>query len=185
MSNHQQYPQQPMSEQPAPYAPPAKKKRRWVPFFAYPAVLVLGVILGSSGGGSSTAPSASKPGPTTTVTAKATPDVPVAAETTEPPPPADVKPTKANFKLTVKVLGKQCFGSAGCNVTYRILIDYTGPDLDPSKTYEVVYEVRGGDDGTSTNSFTVTGGESSVDSEETASTKNKSAKLTAVVTDVL
>jgi hypothetical protein len=84
----------------------------------------------------------------------------------------------------VKTLSKQCFGSAGCNVTYRIEVGYDGPPLDPSNTAEVVYEVRGGEDGPQINTFTVEGDQSSVDREESISTSSAGRKLTAVVTSV-
>ncbi|RZU75494.1 hypothetical protein EV384_4038 [Micromonospora kangleipakensis] len=92
-------------------------------------------------------------------------------------------PTKKDFKLAVKILRKKCFGSAGCNLTYRIDVTYTGSGLDPSKTYEVTYEVRGGED-PMVNTFEVTGDTASVQQEEDGGTKRSGDKLTAVVTDV-
>jgi hypothetical protein len=92
-------------------------------------------------------------------------------------------PTKSNFKLAVKILRKQCFGSAGCNITYRIDVTYAGVELDPSATYEVTYEVKGGEDPI-VNTFEVTGDSASVQQEEMASTKRSADKLTAVVTSV-
>ena len=83
------------------------------------------------------------------------------------------------------MLSKQCFGSAGCNVTYRILVDYTGPALDPAGKYEVLYQVRGGEDGPVSNSLEIADGQSSVDEEEFVIAKSSKTKLTAVVTDVL
>jgi hypothetical protein len=93
-------------------------------------------------------------------------------------------PKARDFTLTVKTLEKTCFGSAGCNITYRIEVGYNGPTLDPSNTYEVVYEVRGGEDGPQINTLTVEGDQSSVDSEESISTSSASKKLTAVATSV-
>ncbi|MEV6286796.1 hypothetical protein [Kribbella sp. NPDC051770] len=111
---------------------------------------------------------------------------PTIAETSETTPePAYAVPTKADFKLTAKILGKQCFGSAGCNLTYRIMVAYSGEAPDPAVTYEVVYVVQGGDDGPVTNTLKVTGDQSSVDEEESISTANKAKKLTVVVSEVL
>lgn len=114
------------------------------------------------------------------------PDPVVTPKTQYTPPPAPKygTPVAKDFKLTVKTLTKQCFGSAGCNVTYRILVAYSGPDLDPSKSYDVLYTVRGGEDVVQ-NKLTVEDGQSSVDEEEMVSTKTSKAKLTAVATDVL
>lgn len=93
-------------------------------------------------------------------------------------------PTPKDFTLTIKTLKKECFGSAGCNVTFRIQVGYDGPALDPSTTYEVTYEVRGAEDGPQINTLTVQGDQSSVDEEEFVSTKSAAVKLKAVVTDV-
>lgn len=189
---YQQYPQQvtpPQSMPPQATPPPqAPKRRRWLPWAAVAGAsgaFVLGVVVGSAGGNSTTPTASTKPQPTVTVTTTAAAPV---AEATAPPEettPTYSAPTKNDFKLAIKVLSKQCFGSAGCNVSYRIILaTYTGPELDPSETYEVTYVVRGGEDGPVTNTFSVTGDESSVDSEESVSTKSKDSKLTVVVSDV-
>jgi hypothetical protein len=92
-------------------------------------------------------------------------------------------PEASDFELTVKTLSKQCFGSAGCNVTYRIQAGWDGT-YDPDKTYEVVYEVRGDESGPQTNNFTVTGDQYQVPQEESASTSSAGVKLTAEATSV-
>ncbi|MEH0985739.1 hypothetical protein [Micromonospora sp. CPCC 205556] len=106
-----------------------------------------------------------------------------AATTAAPTTAAYEAPTKKDFKLAVKVLRKKCFGSAGCNISYRIDVTYTGTGLDPANTYEVTYEVRGGED-PMVNTFEVTGDTASVQQEEDGSTRRSRDKLTAVVTDV-
>lgn len=93
------------------------------------------------------------------------------------------EPVIANFKVTVKVTKKSCFGSAGCNIEFRISPKYTGT-LDPSKTYEVTYEVSGVEDGPKINTFQLTGSTATVDETELASTKSSKVKLTVKVTDV-
>ncbi|MFF5081632.1 hypothetical protein ACFY36_31675 [Actinoplanes sp. NPDC000266] len=40
----------------------------------------------------------------------------------------------ADVKLTPKVAEKQCFGSAGCNVTVKVQMSYAGPTLKSSRT---------------------------------------------------
>jgi hypothetical protein len=105
-------------------------------------------------------------------------------ETTAPPAPS-FTPGPADFRLSLKTLKKTCFGSAGCNVTYRIQPTYIGTEtLEPGAEYEVTYEVRGGEDGAQTNTFTLQDGNASVDSEEFISTTSSGTKLTAKVTDV-
>ncbi|MGC4749678.1 hypothetical protein ACLQ28_29080 [Micromonospora sp. DT201] len=166
-----------------------KSPLRWI---VAGAVLVLllcfsgcGVLLATTNGGEqpdqgNAAPTASRPSASTPTSAAAPTTAPA---TTAPAAPAYDTPTKGDFKLAVKTLRKQCFGSAGCNITYRIDVTYNGDGLDPSGTYEVTYEVRGAEDPI-INTFEVTGDSASVQQEETASTKRSGDKLTAVVTDV-
>ncbi|MFC0506666.1 hypothetical protein [Micromonospora costi] len=157
-------------------------------------VLVLLLCLGAGGallattddGETAKQSRAASPATPTAPVATAAPTTAVAAPTTTEPAPLPVyaTPTKNDFKLKVKILRKQCFGSAGCNVTYRIDVTYTGDgDLDPSKTYEVTYQVKGAEDPI-INTFEVTGDSASVQEEEMASTKRSGDKLTAAVTDV-
>ena len=201
MTQQPQYPQygpsQPSPQGPVPPQGPPKPPKQPAPkkhttrtlVLTGVAALILGLMIGTAPSGNSATDDAAGPAPTVTVTVPNTgpsPD-PVVTPTNTPPPPAPkvVAPTVKDFKLTVKTLTKQCFGSAGCNVTFRILVAYSGPDLDPGKSYEVLYEVRGGEDGPIANKLTVEGGESSVDEEEMVSTPKSSTKLVAVVTDVM
>lgn len=61
-------------------------------------------------------------------------------ETPKPLPAAD------DLKLSVRVLSKKCFGSAGCLVEYQVDVAYTGvtpmPQLRPAT---VTYRVTGGE----------------------------------------
>jgi hypothetical protein len=136
----------------------------------------IGAAVGNGGGTSSETPkaagSASQSATTTTEVEVTT----TAASTYDTPEPSD-------FELTVKTLSKQCFGSAGCNVTYRIQAGWDG-SYDPAKTYEVVYEVRGDESGPQTNNFTITGDEYQISQEESASTRSSGVKLSTRVVSV-
>lgn len=100
--------------------------------------------------------------------------------------PTYVAPRPSDFTIEVQVLRKKCFGSAGCNVTYRIAPSYVGTGaLDPSATWLVTYEVRGVEGGPAVNTFEVTGGEARFDSEEHGQTPTTSVKLAARATQVL
>ncbi|MEX1046934.1 MAG: hypothetical protein WD757_00575 [Actinomycetota bacterium] len=102
--------------------------------------------------------------------------------------PEDVEPTiprPSDFEIGVKILQKQCFGSAGCNITYRVVPRVKGgPPLPEDATVEVVYEVVGGEDGPVINNFTITGDSASVEQEELLSTSSSGARLKARATDV-
>ncbi len=110
-----------------------------------------------------------------------------AAVVPEPAPePAMVAPLPANFMLAVKILSKQCFGSAGCNVTFRIEVtEYNGPSLPDDRSFLVTYAVSGVEGGPQVNNFTMTGTQVEYQSEESASTLSAGSILTAKVTEVL
>jgi hypothetical protein len=107
----------------------------------------------------------------------------VDASTPEPQPTTE--PAPADFVLSVTTLERTCFGSAGCNVTYRLVPGYVGPGLTDGQSFTVVYEVAGGEDGPQINSFTMRGTNIEYDSEESLQTTSPKAVLTAKVTEVL
>jgi hypothetical protein len=124
-----------------------------------------------------------------TTAAPATTEPTTAPATTEPaPPPAPAfgTPKPGDFILTVKNTSKQCFGSAGCNIEYRVKVALRdGIELDPDKSYDVTFDVRGGEDGPVTGTFTVEdGGYSGYDLDGFLSTSSSGKKLTAKATDV-
>lgn len=137
----------------------------------------IGAVVGNGGGTSSGTPKAAGSASQSATTATEVEVTTItAASTYDTPEPSD-------FELTVKTLSKQCFGSAGCDITYRIQAGWDGT-YDPDKTYEIVYEVRGDESGPQTNNFTITGDEYQVSQEETASTRSSGVKLTARVVSV-
>lgn len=121
-------------------------------------------------------------GPSRTV---GTPD-PVASAVTsvEPAKASYGTPTVKDFSLKVKTLKKACFGSAGCNVTFRVELSRVGSVvLDPDKTYDLTYDITGGED-PFTNTLEITGDKYSYDDEEFISTKSSKSVLKAFITSV-
>lgn len=110
---------------------------------------------------------------------------PAAPEVSETTPPAveDYTPTVKDFAIALKIKSKECFGSAGCNVTYEPKLTIVGPKVDEDGTYEITFEVRGGDDGAAIDTIEVDGGQYSA-SEGLAQTARQSSKLTAVITEM-
>lgn len=101
----------------------------------------------------------------------------------EPEPHPDTfVPNADNFILDIRTTEKQCFGTAGCNVQFRVELGYDGPSLDPAVTYEVTYAVTGGD-GELISTLTVNGDQYSA-SDQFVSTSSEDAELKALVTDV-
>jgi hypothetical protein len=172
---------------PAP-APSGNKLSKFIkgnPILAVVLALVVGIVIGFAAGSPSgtdpklpQASSGNVGGSTSAVTE------PTQAPVEEPPPAPSYTPSGRDFKLSLKILEKTCFGSAGCNLSVRVQVSYVGQTLDPSQTWEVTYEIRGGEDGPKINTFTVTGDQASVDQQELIQTTSANTKVYVVVRDV-
>lgn len=160
-----------MTYQPAPtYAP--RRRRSPLPWIvgavALVAVaLVAAVTLGRGQAPGWQAPAAAGPAP-------------IAEVVTPAPGPT---PKVADFKAAPKIVKKDCFGSAGCNVTLRVDLAYAGPALDPSDSWLLVYEIRGVEDGPLVGNLTLTGSDYTSQEESVGTTSSKS-KITVKVTSV-
>lgn len=175
-----------MTDHPAPYlpgpTPPARKRRRWATallgvLVALSFCMVGALFIGAAG-------HAGKTGGTI-VPAKATQvaaPLPSTSPTTEPT--ATATPKASDFVLTPTITDKACFGSAGCNVTFRMKVDYAGASsLDPDVTWLVVYEITGIDDSPQVGNFTVQGTDVNYD-EQSVSTKSSKSKIKLRATSV-
>jgi hypothetical protein len=103
--------------------------------------------------------------------------------TTAAPSVPTVTPGKGDFDLKAKITDKQCFGSAGCSLEFKIEVTYTGDPLDEDVTWQITYEATGVDDGPIIGTFELTGTKYDQPTEF-ASTKRKSDKITVKVTDI-
>lgn len=175
---------------PAPAPAPPKKGRALT---SKPAVAVgaglLGLLIGVTGTSGSEGGATAGPGPVAaTVTATRTVQAPAPepTETAAPEPePREFKPLVKDFKIKIKILKKQCFGSAGCLVDYRIDPEYVGTQpLPDTGTVEVTYRVTGDESGPIDNTFTVEDGQASYDKEESLTSKSPATKIKAKVTSV-
>jgi hypothetical protein len=184
MSDYQQYTYPP----PPPYVPP-KKKRHTIRTIAIVAgaLIVLGAVagaLGSSDSKKAAAPVTHSPSALASSTTSAAPVVQPPA--VEEPSPAYITPTKADFAIKLKILSKECFGSAGCVVSYRpqLVENFIDGSTDPSVTYDVSYTVLGGQDGAISDTIYATGDQYEEPMDGTAQTVSSGVKLTAKVTAV-
>lgn len=106
------------------------------------------------------------------------------------PPPAPPKPThdrltKNDLNLVVRITSKQCFGTAGCNVEYKISVGWNGPAPDLGADYDVTYRVTGDDSGPIIDTLTVyRNGKYTEPYEGFMSTSNEAIKPSAFVTSV-
>jgi hypothetical protein len=184
---HTNAPQPPNPFGPYGAPPPAPRKRKgplfWLAVVGAP-ILGLTVMASCVASLASNAPPPSSGAPAVERSQADGPAETVADEPTEAAEPTPYTPVASDFKITVKVLSKQCFGSAGCSLTYRIKPAYSGPSLSEDTTYTVTYRVTGGES-PQVNNFELTGDEASFPSEEFISTKSSSSTLKAKVTEVL
>jgi hypothetical protein len=99
-------------------------------------------------------------------------------------------PTPKDFKVSLKIKTLDCTGveyGVDCSVTAAVKLAWPKGLCDPSKSYEVTYEITGGSDGPQTGTTTVTGEEyDTLFSDIYASAKSREAakKLKGVVTIV-
>lgn len=91
--------------------------------------------------------------------------------------------TPHGVRLSTRVIRKSCYGSAGCNVTYNVTAEW-GKRLDPNKSYELVYSIKGAEDGTQINTITLDGAKSEASEEEFAVILTKSTPLIPTVLSV-
>jgi hypothetical protein len=134
------------------------------------ALVVIGAIIGGHGHSSSSTQQPTGAEGSTYAAAAAAPAASV-------PPPSD-------FRIAVKILAKQCFGSAGCVLTYRIDPTYVGSPLSSDQALTVVYEVTGGQDGPVINNFTVSGNSARFPQQEVVQTVSSGTVLKATPTSV-
>ncbi len=180
MTDYQQYNYPP----PPPYVPP-KKKRHTVRTIAIVAgaLIVVGGVAGAlgTGGKKAAAPAHTISSAPSTTTAAIQPPI---LEQPSDTAPAYVTPKKGDFEVTLKILSKECFGSAGCNLTYRAKLSQSLPSgaLDPDVTYDLTYVVHGDESGPQTETMYITGDQYEQPSEGLAQTATSGTKLTVTVT---
>lgn len=171
-------PAQPFAEPAPPWVPPPGKRNRLWLVLAGVAVLLV-VIAGTVVFTLTLTGDELKVGPT----ALAAPDLGEVLPDPTPTPAAVVTPGIGDFELTPKITDKECFGSAGCNVSFRIDLVYSGQTLDDDTTWLVTYEVTGIEDGPMIGSLELTGSTFSAQTE-TVSTTSQKSKVSIKVTDV-
>lgn len=105
--------------------------------------------------------------------------------TTVPVTPSAVKVIKASdFTLKVKIISKQCFGSAGCNVRYKIQAGWDDSIFRDIDECDVTYSVSGLEDSQMNTLTARKDGKYEADSEEFGSTSSSLKKLTAKATEI-
>ncbi|MER6075856.1 hypothetical protein ABT187_45335 [Streptomyces sp. NPDC001817] len=77
------------------------------------------------------------------------PTVASAATEASTPTPTHDEVTADSFTIKLKTTSRQCFGSAGCNLTVEPNLTYQGDSgsIDPNAVYEITYEIHGDESG--------------------------------------
>ncbi|MFH9812495.1 hypothetical protein ACH4NO_18105 [Streptomyces olivaceus] len=179
-------PTPPMPEQP-PILPPAQRKSRTNLIIVGAAVAIIAAIIGT---GVVVVQAQDDSKPATTEASAPAEDVaaPAVEEADEPDPDPTFPPLSADdFTMTLRTTDRQCFGSAGCNVTVEPKLEFTGNfmDIDPDAIYEITYEIRGGDSGPVIETAELMDETTLNYTPTSISTPSSSTKVTVEVTDVI
>lgn len=138
----------PMPGFPPPAPPAAPKKSRTNAVIIGAAAVVIAaivatgiVVVQATNDDGKPAATASSSAPTEDVAAPA-------VEEEVDPEPTYATLTADSFKMTLRTTERQCFGSAGCNVTVEPSLEYLGiDDIDPDAVYAITYQIKGDESG--------------------------------------
>ncbi|MGW7199110.1 hypothetical protein [Streptomyces chryseus] len=164
--------------------PPAPQKNRTNAIIIGAAAAVIAAVVATGVVVVQSRDDSSKP---TTATESSTPDADAVADTAEEPDP---EPTYAevdadSFTIKLRTTERQCFGSAGCNVTVEPDLTYVGiDDIDPDAVYDITYEIRGDESGPVIATAELSDETSLNYTPSLISTASASKKISVEITDV-
>ncbi|WP_020140004.1 hypothetical protein [Streptomyces sp. 351MFTsu5.1] len=123
---------------------------------------------------------------TTAAASSVTDDDPVAPFAEPDPGPTYPQVDADSFSIDLRTTQRQCFGSAGCNVTVEPELTYLGSssDLDPDAVYEITYEIHGDESGPVIQTAELTNQTSLSYRPSLISTASASTELSAEITDI-
>lgn len=110
-----------------------------------------------------------------------------APATDTPTVPQTITPTPADFALTVTITDNQCFGSAGCDLSWTVRAAVPNVNDEWPSTFTVVYSIPGIEGGYTGSLDFVNGGAqfSSLGANGFGQTTHRVDSLTATVTSVV
>jgi hypothetical protein len=173
--------------QPMPPGPPAPKRNRTNAIIIGAAAAIIAAIITTGIVVVQSQDDDSKPAATTKSSATEK-----EAETTAAKEP-DPEPTFAeidadSFAIDLRTTRRQCFGSAGCNVTVEPELTYLGADsndIDPQAVYEITYEIKGDESGPVIATAELSDQTSLSYTATSISTASADTDITVKITDVL
>jgi hypothetical protein len=156
---------------------------QWVRYgIAFILGLVLGGVAVGAGDGEPTTVAADTPTATPTPTGLTSPEP---EPEPEPEPTGDL--TASNIELSLKTTEKQCFGSAGCNVSVEVRVavdEFVVDALDPSGTWDVTYRISGDESGPIIGTLSVYGDGQYDVNEEFLSTRSSNTPVNIEIVSV-
>jgi hypothetical protein len=173
-------PTPPMPDFPPP--PPAPKKSRTNLVIIGAAAAVIATVVATGivvvqSGHDDNKPAAAK----TSAPAKA------ATTATADPEPTYDEVDAYSFTIKLRTTNRQCFGSAGCNVTVEPDLTYLGDSaaIDPAAVYEITYEIHGDESGPVIETAKLTDQTSLNFTPSVISTASSGTKVSVEITDVV
>jgi hypothetical protein len=122
-----------------------------------------------------------------TSSASSAPDEDVAEPAAEESERTYAALTPADFTMELRTTERQCFGSAGCNVTVEPTLSYVGEwnGVDPDAVYSITYEIRGDKSGPVIETAELSDETSLSYTPTSISTVSSSKKVSVEITDVV
>ncbi|MEV5124335.1 hypothetical protein AB0K49_16330 [Streptomyces decoyicus] len=128
---------------------------------------------------------AADPKPTSATSAHAAPSEDPTEAIEEATETYNDSPTFKDFVLSMKTTKKQCFGSAGCNITVEPNLSYvSATSLDPEKTLSITYEIHGDESGPVIQTMELSDRDQLTYNAVSITTASRSTKVTVKITDV-
>ncbi|MFF7048861.1 hypothetical protein ACFY94_10940 [Streptomyces griseorubiginosus] len=145
------------------------------------AIVTTGIVVGATKGSTN---DDSKP--STAAASSVTADDPAAPFTEPDPEPTYPQVDADSFSIDLRTTQRQCFGSAGCNVTVEPELTYldSSRDLDPGAVYEITYEIHGDESGPVIQTAELTNQTSLSYTPSLISTATARTELSVEITDV-
>ncbi|MEU9782253.1 hypothetical protein AB0H92_14995 [Streptomyces phaeochromogenes] len=176
----------PMPDFPPPPPKPAVKKSHTNAVIIGSAAALIAAVVAT---GVAVVQSTDDGKPATTAVASSVPDGDVVTDAAEEP---DLEPTydevdTDSFTIELRTTTRQCFGSAGCNVTVEPELTYLADteSLDPDAVYDITYEIRGDESGPVIETAELTDRTSLNYTPTLISAASSSTKVSVKITDVV
>jgi hypothetical protein len=131
------------------FPPPPPKRNRTNAIITGSAAAVIAAIVATGVVVVQSRDDGSKPAAAASTSSAPGKDAVTAAAGEPDPTPTYSEVTPDSFTIKLKTTKRQCFGSAGCNVTVEPDLTFLGnsSDIDPDAVYEITYEIHGDESG--------------------------------------